>query len=240
MFKMSLSRHRRSIKRSRGSCERLGESLNEQKEEANNVEDGIFAQFCQRLGYPNIRVYEAQQGSLQQEGAQKRLEFSTQISRLQSKISYEQQQIQELEGRIKTLEKRMEQSSREASAWESEREAMKIDLDTMSAELEQLEEKLTELKAKLDKAAEKVNDKRREVQKRSKAVDATLKNISEHEAQRGSVNAANRYTLLRRCKLDAINIPLTDGSVSLVRCLSIKCLKQTPMPWMWMLIQMLL
>ena len=193
--------------------ERLEESLNEQKEEANNIEDGIFAQFCQRLGYPNIRVYEAQQGSLQQEGAQKRLEFSTQISRLQSKISYEQQQIQELEDRIKTLEKRMEQSRREASAWESEREAMKNDLDTMGAELEQLEEHLTELKAKLDKAAEKVNDKRREVQKRSKAVDATLKNISESEAQR-QLNAANRYTLLRRCKLDAINIPLKDGSAS--------------------------
>ena len=194
--------------------DRLKDSLEEQKQEVNEIEDGIFAKFCQRLGYDDIRVYEAQQGSLQQEGAQKRLEFSTQIGRLRSKISYEQQQLEELEKRIKILEKRAEDNKNEASAWETEREGIRNDLDTMNAELEQLTEGMQELKGKLDELAESVDEKRREVQKRNKEVDTTLRTISDFEAQR-QINAANRYTLLRRCKLDAINIPLTNESTAL-------------------------
>ena len=194
--------------------DRLKGSLEEQKQEANKIEDDVFAQFSARLGYDDIRVYEAQQGSLQQEGAQKRLEFSTQISRLQSKISYEQQQVQELDKRIQTLEKRVEQNKMEASTWEIESEATKNDLDTLNAELEQLTEQMQELKGNLEKLAENVSEKRRELQKRNKEVEATLRSISDHEAQR-QLNAANRYTLLRRCKLDAINIPLTVGSAEL-------------------------
>ena len=192
----------------------LKSSLEEQKQEANEIEDGIFAKFCQRLGYNDIRVYEAQQGSLQQEGAQKRLEFSTQISRLQQKISYERQQVEELEKRLKTLVRRVEEMNKEVLSWEAEREAMRNDLDTLNVELEQLTEQTQDLKEKFDNLAENVNEKRREVQKRNKEVDATLRTISDFEAQR-QLNAANRYTLLRRCKLDAINIPLTEESADL-------------------------
>ena len=49
------------------------------------------------------------------------------------------------------------------------------------------------------------------MQKRSKNVEATLKAISGLEADR-QLNASSRYTLLRRCKLEDINIPLEEDS----------------------------
>ena len=192
----------------------LKDELRRYREVVGEVEDEIFADFCQRIGYDNIRVYEAQQGTLQQEGAQKKLEFKTQRSRLESRISYEQQQLQETKSRIKLLEDRARQDESLVSELEAEKKAVQNDLDTLNAELEQLKEHLEQQRSRYAKRAEKVAEQRREVQRRSKTVDGTIRAVTglETEIQR---NAAGKYALLRRCKLEDITIPLAADSRSL-------------------------
>ena len=192
----------------------LRSNLQEYKDVVSEVEDQIFAGFCQRLRYADIRVYEAQQGSLQQEGAQKRLEFSTQKGRLESRLNYEQQQLLETKDRIKTLEAKAQQDQALMSELEMEKESTQEELDVASAELEQLTEQLEALKGYQMKKAEKVADQRREVQKRSKNVESTLKIIQGLESER-QLNAANKFTLLRRCKLENISLPLEEDSAGL-------------------------
>lgn len=194
--------------------ENLEDNLNEFRDAVSEIEDEIFAEFCQRFDYSNIREYEAQQGSLQQEGAQKKLEFSTQKSRLESRISYEQQQLQETKNRIQVLESRAQQDQALITELEAEQKVTQSDLDTLGAELDQLSEELEHEKAKHAKKTEKVAEQRREVQKRSKDVDSTLKAVAGLEAER-QLNAASRYTLLRRCKLEDINLPLEEESTPL-------------------------
>lgn len=178
------------------------------------VEDEVFADFCRRLGYDNIRIYEAQQGSLQQEGAQKKLEFRQQKSKLESRISFEEQQLQETKNRIKTLEDSTSKDQALIAQLEGQKDAISNEIDTMSAELEQFQEQLEEQKTLYGKKADKVAEQRREVQKRSKNVDGTVRAVAglEAEIQR---NGAGRYALLRKCKLEDITIPLTDDSQSL-------------------------
>lgn len=192
----------------------LKDELKRYQDVVSEVEDELFADFCQRLGYDNIRVYEAQQGTLQQEGAQKKLEFKTQKSRLESRISYEQQQLQETKSRVKLLEDRAQQDESLISELEAEQESIQTDLDTFSAELEQLKEQSEQQKSRYAKKAEKVAEQRREVQRRSKTVDGTIKAVTglETEIQR---NATGKYALLRRCKLEDITIPLAADSKSL-------------------------
>lgn len=189
----------------------LESTLREFQDAVDEVQDGIFAEFCQRLGYNNIRTYEAQQGSLQQEGAQKKLDFSTQKRRLESRISYEQQQLQETRSRIKIAQDRAVQDENLVGELEAEKESSQNELDSLMVELDQLTEQLGQQKFKHNQKAEKVADQRREVQKRSKNVDGTLKAISALEADR-QLNASSRYTLLRRCKLENISIPLEEES----------------------------
>lgn len=192
----------------------LESRLKELRTAVGEVEDQIFVTFCQRLNYDNIRVYEAQQGSLQQEGAQKRLEFATQKSRLESRISYEQKQLQETKNRIKVLEDRVQQDQDLITALEAEQEGTQNELDTFGAELDQLSEELEGQKAEYGRRSEKVAEQRREVQKRSKNVDSTLKAIATLDSER-QLNAASRYTLLRRCKLENINLSLEEESAGL-------------------------
>ena len=194
-----------------GELQNLKTSLQEYQEAVSEIEDEVFAEFCQRLDYADIRVYEAQQGSLQQEGAQKKLEFSTQKSRLESRMRYEQQQLDETKKRIKTLEDKAKQDDALITELQAEQESTQNYLDTLNAELEQLSEQLEALKVKNAKKVEKAAEERREVQKRSKDVEGTLKSIQGLEADR-QYNAASKYTLLRRCKLENINLPLEEES----------------------------
>ena len=188
--------------------------LKELQTAVGEVEDEVFAAFCQRLHYDNIRVYEAQQGSLQQEGAQKRLEFATQKSRLESRMSYVEKHHQEIKNRIKVLEDRAKQDQDLITELEAEQQATQNELDVLGAELEQLSEELERHRAEYARRSEKVAEHRREVQKRSKTVDSTLKAIATLDSER-QLNAASRYTLLRRCKLENINLPLEEESAGL-------------------------
>ncbi|KAF6230227.1 hypothetical protein HO133_004567 [Letharia lupina] len=191
--------------------EDLESTLKGFQDAVSEVQDDVFADFCRRLGYNNIRTYEAQQGSLQQEGAQKKLEFSTQKSRLESRISYEQQQLQEIKSRIKVARDRAAQDETLVKELEVEKESSQNELDSLMVELDQLTEQLEQQQVKVNQKAEKVAEQRREVQKRSKTVDGTLRAISGLEADR-QLNASSRYTLLRRCKLEDISIPLEEES----------------------------
>ena len=189
----------------------LESTLKEFQDAVSKVQDEVFADFCRRLGYNNIRTYEAQQGSLQQEGAQKKLEFSTQKSRLESRISYEQQQLQETKSRIKIAQDRVAQDESLVRELEAEKKSSQNELDSLMVELDQLTEQLEQQKMKHSQKAEKVAEQRRELQKRSKNIDGTLKAVSALEADR-QLNASSRYTLLRRCKLEDISIPLEEES----------------------------
>ena len=192
----------------------LESTVKEYQDAVSGVQDEVFRDFCGRLGYKDIRAYEAQQGSLQQEGAQKKLEFRTQKSRLESRISYEQQHLKETESRIKVLEQRASQDEALIQELEAEQESLQNEVDTLSVEYDQLIEQLTREKGKHEQKAEKVSEVRREVQKRSKNVDGRLKAIADLEADR-QLKASSRYTLLRRCKLEDINIPLEEDSKTL-------------------------
>ena len=192
----------------------LESALKQFQDAVSEVQDEVFAEICRRLGYNNIRHYEAQQGSLQQEGAQKKLEFSTQKSRLESRITYEKQQLHEIKSRIKVAQDRATLDENLVEELEAEKESSQIEMDSLMVELHQLNEQSEQQKNRHNLKAEKVAEQRREVQKRSKDVDETLIAISGLEADR-QLNASSRYTLLRRCKLEDINIPLEEESKGL-------------------------
>ncbi|KAL6715691.1 Structural maintenance of chromosomes protein 1 [Lecanora helva] len=194
--------------------ENLEGSLREYEDAVSNVQDQVFADFCRSLGYSSIRSYQAQQGSLQQEGAQKKLEFSTQRRRLESRLSYEEQQSRETESRIKVLEDRTRQDEALKKELQRQQESLQSELDSLMVELDQLNKQLDQMKTEQTQRGEKVTEQRREVQKRGKSLEGTMKIISGLENDR-QLNGSSRYTLLRRCKLEDINIPLEEGSRSL-------------------------
>jgi structural maintenance of chromosome 1 len=211
-------RHLREIRpkydESTKEYERVNSNVTEFQDTVSEVEDEVFAAFCRKLGYTNIRDYEAQQGSLEQESSEKRNNFQLQKQRLESRLSWENSRLKETEGRLKRLRDQIERQELDIQTYKAEKTALEDALDIEVAKLATLKEQLDVQKNKLAKKNEKVSQARSELQQRSKRVENTLKaiNAKETEAQRGS---ANRFALLRRCKLEQIKIPLAEGSKTL-------------------------
>jgi structural maintenance of chromosome 1 len=176
------------------------------------VEDQIFADFCKRLGYADIRAYEAQQGSLEQEAAERRNEFELQKSRLSNSLNWERSRLSDAESRVRRMEEQLQHLQKDIASYEAEKaeiqEAMGNDQDALAA----LQEQYDTLKEKLAERNQKVSDAKAAVQKRSRDIESRLKAISalETEVQK---NSAGKFALLRRCRLEQVNIPLVNGSL---------------------------
>ena len=210
----TLKEVRPKLKEQSDALEKVQGQIDVCQKEIASVEDEVYQSFCQRLKYDNIRAYEDQQGTLQQEAAQKKLEFTMQKSKLENQLTFETKRLQTTSNRVKSLE---EQSRRDADlivSLEEEKQAMQEELDTLGKQLDKLNAAVEAHKANHQKQAELVSTQRRELQKRTKDTEHVTKTITglEAEVQR---NAASKTTLLRKCKIDQIDIPLAEGSAAL-------------------------
>lgn len=194
--------------------ESIRQTVQEFQEAVSKVEDSIFKDFCDRLGYSDVRSYEAQQGSLEQEAADKKGEFELQKRRLEQGLNWETSQFKEIDGRVKKMESQIANFEQDIETYTAEKTVLEDKIDEDRAQQTALEDELQKQKEKLMGKNEKVNAARNELQKRSKEIDNRTKAISalETEVQR---NSAGRYALLRRCKLEQIAIPLRPESKKL-------------------------
>lgn len=190
---------------------KLQNKVSEAQAAVAKVEDEIFRDFCKRLGYSDIRSYEAQQGSLEQEAAQKRNDFELQKQKLKSQLTWETSRHADTVSRVKRMEDQIARLEHDVRMYNAEKQALENAIDVNRAELTELEDALHKAKEKLAEKTEKVNAAKAELQKRSKEIDNRNKAITALEAEVRR-NSAGRYALLRRCKLEQISIPLTQGS----------------------------
>ena len=193
------------------SLENISERVQEFQIAVAKVQDKIFSDFCKRLGYSDIRAYEAQQGSLEQEAAEKRNAFEVHKQRLGKQIEWDVAAIKDTESRMQRVQTRLEAFELDVANFTKEKSALEDAIDIDRARITELEDEVHKLKEKLGDKTEKVNQAKNELQKQSKEIDIRTKAIAqlETDVQR---TAAYRYALLRRCKLEQIAIPLTQQS----------------------------
>ncbi|KAI9695154.1 MAG: Structural maintenance of chromosomes protein 1 [Bogoriella megaspora] len=189
-------------------------ALKKHQEAIAAVQDQVFAQFCSRLGFPNIRTYMEQQGTARQEASTELANFRQQISRLNQGIQFAQSVISEKDGRINKLKYDADNSKQAIGVLEQERGEIVGSMDVLNAEMEQFREEMARLNEVLEQRQQKVQEARRELQKRSKNIEAVNKDIATLDAEMAR-NAAGRYALLKRSKIDGTRIPLKEGSSGL-------------------------
>ncbi|KAF2691676.1 putative cohesin complex subunit [Lentithecium fluviatile CBS 122367] len=180
----------------------------------NQVVDQIFSAFCQRLGYASVRDYEAQQGTAQQEAAEKRLQFRKQRSTLENMKSNVQQRLNALNERLTNAEDKIQRNQASLEGHEEEREELQNSIDVLQAELEALQETLSSLEETRNERTIVVKEARRKLDARNEKVKRVMKDVEEQEQVIKS-RSAERYNLLKKCRLDEITIPLTEDSAAL-------------------------
>jgi structural maintenance of chromosome 1 len=194
--------------------ESLQATVDEFKAAVAKVEDGVFKDFCKRLGYSDIRAYEAQQGSLEQEASEKRNAFELQKHQLKNHLDWAVTRHQDTESRLARVEEQIAKFVNDIRTYEAEKAALEDAIDVDRAHITEMEDHLHKLKEKLAAKNEKVARERNELQNQSKEIDHRNKEISglETELQRKS---AERFDTLRKCKMEQIAIPLAANSKKL-------------------------
>ncbi|KAJ1972477.1 Structural maintenance of chromosomes protein 1 [Dimargaris xerosporica] len=192
---------------------RVGRSVEELQSTIGQVEDRVFAQFCQRIGVAHIREYEERQLKFSRETTDLRLKFSSQQSKLRNQLLFEQQQLQQLQDRRQRLETLL-QDHRNTLA------QLQIDKQSREAKVAQVTQQISELQAEMDRVRATYDEQSAQVAHKKKAQAATqhgldqlLRESAGHEAlvQRHHVE---RGSILRRCKLEEIVLPLAQGSLA--------------------------
>jgi structural maintenance of chromosome 1 len=196
------------------ALEKLQGTVDEFKSAVAKVEDEVFANFCRRLGYSDIRAYEAQQGSLEREASEKRNAFELQKQTLTSQLAWEETRYKDTKSRLARLEDQISRLEQDIQTYEAEKITLENAMDIERAQITEMEDQLHKLREKLAAKNEKVTKERNELQKQSKEIESRNKEISglETDLQKAS---AERYDLLRKCKLDQTAIPLTANSKKL-------------------------
>jgi structural maintenance of chromosome 1 len=217
-YKKELAHHKGELRGIRPNyddqTQRLRNSEAELKrfqDKVDQVTDDIFSDFCQRLGYDSIRDYEAQQGTVQQEAAEKRNEFSTQRIKLKFTIKQFESSYQAAQTGLETAEQQIERTTRTITELESKQEELQDAIDVLNAELETLNEELDSLNEKLMERTAAVKEARRVLDQRNEKVKHVLSEVNEEDAKIKTC-ATSRFNVLKDCRVNEINIPLTDDS----------------------------
>lgn len=185
--------------------------LKNHQDSVNRVTDDVFADFCQRLGYNSVRDYEAQQGTVQQEAAQQRGEFSTQRIKLQFAVKQLESSHVGAEKRLQAAEDEIKKQIADMTELEAKQEELQNAHDVLVAELEALKEQRDELNEKLTERAVAVQEARQVLAKRNEKVGDTMRQVNDEDAKVKTC-ATKRFNILKHCKLNEINLPLTADS----------------------------
>ncbi|KIV90895.1 hypothetical protein PV10_05499 [Exophiala mesophila] len=194
--------------------EKIDQDIADYQESINKVENDIFAAFCQPHGFDDIRDYEARQGSIQQEAAQKKLEFITQKGKIEGQLNFEKSRLQATDDRIQALRDKEQRDRDTIDELTERRQGLQDDLDSLKHELDELQAELDQHKELQAEAEETFSRRKNEYLKHKKEIDHVLTAIDALNAQLQR-HASARYSLLRRAKIENIAIPLAPGSADL-------------------------
>ncbi|RDA89049.1 hypothetical protein CP533_6199, partial [Ophiocordyceps camponoti-saundersi (nom. inval.)] len=192
--------------------ESTAQTVQEFKNAIADVEDAVFADFCKRLGYGDIRAFDASQGRFEQEVFEKRSQFEGQKQRLEQRLNWEVTRHGDIDTRIRRMQDKVRRLKQDVKTYINDKTDIEEALNTKRDELKILHDTLGERKSELAKRNQKVSEARTEVQKRSKGIEALQRDISALETT-VQKNSTSKSTLLRKCRLEQIQIPLKEGTL---------------------------
>ncbi|EFN69109.1 Structural maintenance of chromosomes protein 1A [Camponotus floridanus] len=180
------------------------------KEKMNNVEDDVFASFCEQIGVSNIRQYEERELRSQQERAKKRLEFDNQCNRIYNQLDFEKQR--DTESNVLRWERAVQDAEDKLESAKQTELNQKAEIDHDEQQMEQLKSSRNAKKMEVDHKEDEIGKARREVGAIAKDIQAAQKQLNAIETKIEQ-KKAERHAILMQCKMEDIAIPMLHGNM---------------------------
>ncbi|XP_017767579.1 PREDICTED: structural maintenance of chromosomes protein 1A [Eufriesea mexicana] len=180
------------------------------KEKMNNVEDDVFASFCEQIGVSNIRQYEERELRSQQERAKKRMEFENQCNRIYNQLDFEKQR--DTESNVLRWERAVQDAEDKLESARQTESNQKAEIDHDETQMEQLKSARNAKKMEVDQKEDEIGKARREVGAIAKDIQAAQKQLNGIETKIEQ-KKAERHAILMQCKMEDVAIPMLHGNM---------------------------
>ncbi|KAM4619154.1 structural maintenance of chromosomes protein 1B [Polymixia lowei] len=182
------------------------------KDQINQIEDLVFADFCAVIGVNNIREYEQEHLKQQTELDKKRLEFETQRGRLSAQLEYEQDQMEQQKKKLHGLE---ETIAKEDSTVAEQ----KMEEENLLEAVEESQNKVLELKNHLLTKKSQVGESKTQMDQKTQNLKDTNRELVSLQREVISAETAleqrqlAKHNLLLDCKIQGLPVLLLSGSL---------------------------
>ncbi|KAJ1824235.1 Structural maintenance of chromosomes protein 1 [Coemansia sp. RSA 2675] len=172
----------------------------------------IFADFCASLGIASLEVFEKLLLPATEAAGERRLQFATQLSRLENQLAFETLQLDEATSKLDHLTQFLQSTVEALKLQQAELDREQGEMASFVAQIGSLRSELAVLSSKYSDATGGVHVARRELEQGQKELDAASKELGAKvtELERA---VADKAAVLRRCKIEDIPIPLVRGSL---------------------------
>ncbi|CEH19151.1 cohesin complex subunit psm1 [Ceraceosorus bombacis] len=177
------------------------------------ADDAVFGAFCQRIGVPNIRAYEARQLRVLEQQSQARLKYEEQMKRLDHQIRFEERQLADAEERLELNRRVITKEAERVQARRAEKEELEAQIQELQERIEQVNERLAELREQQQQRLKALSEAKKNEILANKTLGAKVTEISRCNDVIEKLSA-ERSSIYRRCRLEEIDLPLKQGSLS--------------------------
>ncbi|RKP38630.1 cohesin complex subunit psm1 [Dimargaris cristalligena] len=193
--------------------EQLAAEITRVQHNIDQVHDHVFADFCSRIQVAHIRDYEEQQVKFSQESTELQLKFSNQQSKLRNQLMFEQQQLQGVRDRVQRLESALAESRATLQRHQEDKAQREAKLARVNSTIAEQQAEMERIKVTYDQQNQFVLDKKKTLQTSIKELSQLVGDSTAKESLVQKLHV-ERSSILRRCKLDEIALPLVRGSLA--------------------------
>ncbi|AWP07889.1 putative structural maintenance of chromosomes protein 1B-like isoform 2 [Scophthalmus maximus] len=182
------------------------------KEQINQMEDLVFSDFCAEIGVDSIREYEQEHLKEQEVFDKKRLEFESQLARLNAQLEYEQDQLEQQKKKLRKMEDTIDKEEKTMVEQKKEEEMLLLVVEEAQNKLLEVKNQLLSKKNQVAAAKAELDQKTQSLQELNKDLVKLQREVMSAETALEQKRLA-RHNLLLACKIQSLPITLLSGSL---------------------------
>lgn len=178
-----------------------------------SAEDARFGDFCRRIGFPDIRAFEASRMTLYQEIAERRIQFTSILSKLEHQLAFLHQQREAAATRMHAAQSKVQELQQELAGYESERAQLEAAVEEKRSKVASIKAEIDAIRVICKKEDALVDEKRAMLTEAQSHLTVLSREMTGMECEVDRL-LATRKVLLRTCKIEEISLPLSPNNGS--------------------------
>lgn len=207
-------------KKTQDMIDKLNEDMSQLRSQMSDIEhtihaadDDIFTEFCERIGVANVREYEANQLHISQALSVATQQYQRQLARIAHQRTFAEQQVKNTADRLAFIQASMEKERQRIPRLEEELQNCENSIQKYREIKARIQASFEAMQEEHDEKTETVNERRKALFHVMRDVEAHRKEVAERNDEIAQLDA-ERANLFRRCRMEALDLPLESGDLA--------------------------